>query len=569
MMKKNKKIINKTTKLLKINRFRHVFEALIAVVIVVGISAVLPSSSQYSLRNLIEQNKSNIAPAVDTITGRYSVVGESSSTSILVKYKSSVNETSKANINKKLGAVQKRKIDKLNVDVLEISTNESVDTVIGKYKGYSEVEYAEPNYLAKGFLTPNDTLFAKQWHLQKIEAPKAWDISQGGYGPIAVVDTGVAYTQSDLSGWVSQGYNFVAGNTNANDDNGHGTHVAGIISAASNNGNGVASIGFKGALLPVKVLDSSGSGTYANVASGIIYAADQGSKVINMSLGGSSSSLTLKNAVSYAQSKGSLIVAAAGNNGNSTAVYPAVYPGVIAVSASTQDDTLASFSSYGSHIYVSAPGTGIISTYNNGGYATLSGTSMATPVVSGLISLALARGNTSVATVINDLKTTSDKIGSYSYDQNGWNQYFGYGRVNAARLLGITTVTTSDSSTATSAQSKPDRPKNTSNRSPNSPNYTNNQTGPGNIQFDTVIQGEVNSIDLARSVIVLKVKSTSENLQLDENNLIDLYITQDTLIKSGNSVLKVDTLTPGRVLNNIKAEWKDNKLSAREIIVKK
>lgn len=566
-MKNNKKIKNKTKKFFTNNRLRHLFEALIAVVIVIGISAVLPSSSPYSVRNLLATNKSTTAPVVDTITGNYSVAGEASSSSILVKYKSSVNETAKANINKRVGAVPKRKIDKLNVDVLEISTNESVDTVIGKYKVYSEVEYAEPNYLAKGFLTPNDTLFSKQWHLQKIEAPKAWDVSQGGYGPIAVVDTGIASAQSDLSGWISQGYNFVAGNTNANDDNGHGTHVAGIISASSNNGNGVASIGFKGTLLPVKVLDSNGSGTYANVASGIIYAADQGSKVINMSLGGSSSSLTLKNAVSYAQSKGSIIVAAAGNNGNSTAVYPAVYPGVIAVSASTQDDTLASFSSYGSHIYVSAPGTGIISTYNNGGYATLSGTSMATPVVSGLIGLALSRGTTSVTTVIADLKTASDKVGPYPYDQNGWNQYFGYGRINAARLLGATTTIPSD--TTTTPQDKTEKPKSTSNRSPNSPNYSGSQSVPGNIQFDTVIQGEVNSIDLARSVIVLKVKTSSANLQLDENNLIDLYITQDTLIKSGNSILKVDTLTPGRIFNNIKAQWKDNKLTAQEIIVKK
>lgn len=563
--KRNKKTQQKS--FLKSTKFRHLAEVLVAVVIVLVISALLPSSSQYSLRNLAEKNKQNTAPTVDTITGKYSVAGEASSTSILVKYKSSVNETAKANINKKLGAVQKRKIDKLNVDVLDVSSSDSVDTIINKYKAYPEVEYAEPNYLAKGFLTPNDTLFSKQWHLQKIEAPRAWDVSQGGYGPIAVVDTGISYTQSDLSGWVSQGYNFVAGNTNANDDNGHGTHVAGIISAASNNGNGVASIGFKGALLPVKVLDGNGSGTYANVASGIIYAADQGSKVINMSLGGSSSSSTLKNAVSYAQSKGSLIVAAAGNNGNSTPVYPAVYPGVIAVSATTQDDNLASFSSYGSHVYVSAPGTGIISTYNNGGYATLSGTSMATPVVSGLIGLALSRGTTSITTVVADLKTASDKVGPYPYDQNGWNQYFGYGRINAARLLGA--VATVPGDTTTTPQDKTEKPKNSSNRSPNSPNYTNSQTSPGNIQFDTVIQGEVDSIDLARSVIILKVKSSSENLQLDANNLIDLYITQDTLIKSGNSILKLDTLTPGRIFNNIKAQWKDNKLTAQEIIVKK
>jgi len=573
-MKKYKKLIKKHR-----NKFKNktLLVVAISVFLILAIFIVSPASSQFSLAKLMADRKATTAPVIDSIKSTYTVVGEANSATILVKYKAGVSEQAKNNINAKNGGTQKKKIQKINVDVVAIANGETVDQTLAKYRADKEVEYAEPNYLAKGLLTPNDTMFSKQWNLQKIEAPKAWDVSQGGYGPIAVVDTGIATNQSDISGSLLSGFNFVNDTSNANDDNGHGTHVAGIISAVTNNGNGVASVGFKGSLIPVKVLDSGGSGTYGDVASGIIFAADRGAKIINMSLGGSSSSSTLKSAVTYAQSKGSLIVAAAGNNGNSSAVYPAAYAGVIAVSATTQDDSLASYSSYGGNIYVSAPGSSIISTYYNGGYATLSGTSMAAPAVSGLIGLALSRGTTTVSGVLNDLKSTSDKVGPYGYDQNGWNQYFGYGRINAARLLGIAPVAPTPSvPTEDSPQSGgSNNSRANTNRSPNSPNYGNNNSGgnstasPGNSGFTTVLQGTIDGIDLERNVISLKVKSSSQNLPLSADSLIDLYIDGNTVIKSGNIRASLSQLILGMELINIKALWKDNKLLAQEIFYKR
>lgn len=527
---------------------------LVLIALAVVVSALIPDSSKLSYDNLLGKNRG--APYLDTLSGNYSIAGEAASTSLLVKYKASVPESARANVNTQAGAKSRRHIGQLGVDIVQVTSKESIGEIIKKYKARGEVEYVEPNYLAKRFLIPDDSLYSKQWHLQKIEAPKAWDVSQGGFGPIAIVDTGIAPTQADLSGFVQTGYNFVNNSADATDDNGHGTHVAGIVSAASNNSTGVASIGFKGSLLPVKVLDSTGAGTYGDVASGIIYATDKGAKIVNLSLGGSSSSQTLHEAVKYALSRGVVVVAAAGNNSNDSSVYPAAYPGVIAVTATTQDDNLATFSSYGSHVYISAPGVGIVSTYNSGGYVTLSGTSMATPAVAGLIGLALSRGNTTAATVIGDLKATSDKVGPYAYDQNGWNKYFGYGRINAAKLLGASSSvepTTAETTSTGSNESSTDEQR-------------NNRSANAGLQFNVNIEGTVDSVDSARSVVVIKVKSSSDNLQLNSNNLIDLYVQSDTGIKSRGSTIPLTALTVGDNVN-IKALWENNQLSARDITV--
>ncbi len=530
-------------------------------------SLLFPAYSPVSLANNIEQmRRQTTAPKLDTLSGNYSVAGEANSASLLVKYKDGVPEETRKNINEKMGGRTKRRIGPLGLDIVDVNSAKSIGELMQEFRGRSEVEYAEPNYVAKKFLTPNDTLYSKQWHLPKISAPEAWDTTQGGYGPIAVIDTGIATNQSDLNGSLIAGYNYVTDTTDINDDNGHGTHVAGIIAASSDNGNGIASIGFRGSLMPVKVLDSDGSGNYGDVASGIVFATDNGAKIINLSLGGSSSSQTLTNAVNYALSRGVVVVASAGNNANNVPTYPAAIPGVIAVSASSQDDNLASFSSYGSNVYISAPGVGIISTYLNGGYATMSGTSMAAPVVSGLIGLALSKGTTTPATVVTDLKTTSDKIGPYPYDTNGWNQYFGYGRINAYKLVGIAAPAPAPAP-APEPVTEPTPTKEKTNRGkPNRSNNSETPSLPDNLQFEVELEGTVDTYDAARGVVVFKVRTTSNNLQLTSSNLIDLYLKPDTAVSGIASVADVGQLKPNTKLK-VKALWKDNKLSANEITV--
>jgi thermitase len=296
-------------------------------------------------------------------------------------------------------------IPQIGVYRLVLAPGISMDDAAVFLKALPGVRYVEPNYLYYAVATPNDPGYSRQWALPKIQANLAWDIWQP-QSPryIAIIDTGIDYNHSDLvnkfrrlSNGQIYGYNLINNTTNANDDNGHGTHCAGIAAAEINNGIGVAGIagwrpGLSGynqyvQLMPVKVLDANGSGTLTNVARGITWAADNGAHVLSMSLGGSSGAQSLSDAVNYAWTRGCLIVAAAGNGGSSSPQYPAYYTNCIAVAATDSSDTLTYFSQYGSWVDIAAPGAGIYSTYRGNSYATLDGTSMACPHVSGAAAL--------------------------------------------------------------------------------------------------------------------------------------------------------------------------------------
>ena len=351
-----------------------------------------------------------------------------------------------------------------------------VASTIRKYLERMDVEYAEPNYIAKALWTPNDPYYSYQWHLDNdefggIEAEEAWDISSGEGVVIAIIDTGVAYENyctglrrlltcheqaPDLANTrFVAGYDFVNNDSHPNDDTspGHGTHVAGTIAQSTNNATGVAGVAFNASIMPIKVLGSDGSGTYSDVSEGIRWAADNGAKVINLSLGGSASSETLRSAVEYAYNKGVTVIAAAGNDGSSTPNYPAAYDDyVISVGATQYDETLAPYSNYGSSVDVVAPG-GNTSIDQNGdgyvdgvlqqtfelssrgayswGYYFLQGTSMATPHVSGVAALVISSGNaTTPDEVRSALQETADDLGAAGRDNS-----YGYGLVNAKNAL--------------------------------------------------------------------------------------------------------------------------------------
>ena len=341
------------------------------------------------------------------------------------------------------------------VVLVGLSGGTSPAAAVALYSRMFGVEYAEPNYIATADLAaPNDPSLSSQWGLNTISAVSGWSrlfssypTSTGG-ATIAVVDTGVQADHPDLTGRVLAGANCLSGTCtsgNSADDNRHGTHVAGIAAASTNNGVGVAGVALTSPILPVKVLDSTGSGSYAAITAGVNWAVSHGAQVINMSLSGTSPSTTLCNAVANAVSSGVVVVTAAGNNSSSSAVYPASCTGSIGVAATTSSDGAASFSNFGKpNVFVSAPGDSIYSTLNGSSYGTLSGTSMAAPYVAGLA--ALLRTQTpgvSVASVKNILATTSDKIGnssSYSSDSlcQGctFSSAYGYGRINVDRALG-------------------------------------------------------------------------------------------------------------------------------------
>lgn len=310
------------------------------------------------------------------------------------------------------------------------------------------VLYAEPDYIAQALdRTPNDPEFERQWNLRTLRLPAAWDLATGSPAIIvAVVDTGVDLGHPDLAGNIaSGGWDFVNGDDNPQDDHGHGTHVAGIVAAVTNNALGVAGVAWQARILPVKVLDRDGDGTSSDVASGIRWAADAGASIISLSLGGPASR-TLADAVAYAQQRGALVVAAGGNEyqeGNPT-TYPAAYPGVIGVAATDRFDQRAFFSNTGPYIDLAAPGVDIFSTYwgaSSSTYRALSGTSMAAPHVAGLAGLVQSALPELTAVEVTEVLTmTAEKVGSTSY-VNGRNDEYGYGRIDARAALELVTST--------------------------------------------------------------------------------------------------------------------------------
>lgn len=296
-----------------------------------------------------------------------------------------------------------------NLQRIRIPANANLATMIAKLQSNPNVEFAEPNFIAHASLTPNDTYYLQyQPELKKIQVDLAWDISNGSGIKVAVLDTGAQANHPDLAGKVVLQYDCVTEDAIAEDVNGHGTHTAGTIGANTNNGTGVAGVGYGCQLMIGKVLGNNGSGTYADIIQGLRWAADNKAKIISMSLGGSSGSQALNDAVNYAWNKSCLLFAAAGNSNSSAPNYPAWYSKCIAVGAVDNNDVKASFSNYGSWVDLVAPGVNIASTYPTNQYALLSGTSMATPIAAGSAALVWKAAGTSVWNGVIRTKLTTN-----------------------------------------------------------------------------------------------------------------------------------------------------------------
>ena len=240
-----------------------------------------------------------------------------------------------------------------------------------------------------GLLRPNDPFYSKQWALDQMHITTLWNITTGCREVlIAILDTGIDHDHEDLKGKVVAEVNFTD-SPSINDINGHGTHIAGIIAATANNGLGVAGLVPTSKLMNVKVADDYGFCQTATVARGIIWAVDNGANVINISIEIRNPLVDLEQAVNYAWEHGALIIAAAGNHGNESAIYPAYYENSIAVAATQPNNTLAPLSNYGNWVDMAAPGFNIYSTLPGNKYGYETGTSFATAYVSGLAAIFL------------------------------------------------------------------------------------------------------------------------------------------------------------------------------------
>jgi serine protease len=388
---------------------------------------------------------------------------------IVVKFKDTVRAAQIEQINNKHRAEVLYTSPFAHFKRVKVPKGKTPHQLVDDYKNEPDIEYAELNYLAYAMFIPNDPLFQNQWNFYNnvnggIRANLAWEITTGEPNVIiAVVDTGVAYENYKSRGKTYEqapelsqahfvaGYDFVNNDAHPNDDEGHGTHVTGTLAQNTNNGVGPAGLAFGCSIMPVKVLNKQGSGTYTDIADGIYFAVDNSAKVINMSLGGSADSTTLRNACAYAYNHGVTVVCAAGNeyqSGNAPS-YPAAYDAYcIAVGAVRFDKTRAYYSNTGSYLDIAAPGGDVtvnqngdsypdgivqqtfVSNYTDWQYEWYEGTSMATPHVSAVAAMLISQGTSSPDAVRQAIQTTATDMGA-----PGWDPEYGWGVLDAYAAL--------------------------------------------------------------------------------------------------------------------------------------
>lgn len=350
----------------------------------------------------------------------------------IVVFKSGVlNEPAREELLQKFGAVKIKDLTLIDGKAVLLPTK--AEAALARENGILRID-DDVLVEALGKTQPAEVL---PWGVNRIDADLVWGTTTGDPIRVAIVDTGIDLKHPDLIDNIKGGVSTVWYTTSYNDDNGHGSHVAGIT-AALDNTIGVIGIGPQIDLYAVKVLDRRGSGYLSDVIEGLDWAIQNGMQIVNMSLGTSADVLSFQEAVQRVNAAGIVQVAAAGNTGGAV-IYPAAYPEVIAVSATDNTDTIASWSSRGPEVDLAAPGVSIYSTYKGQTYKTLSGTSMAAPHVTGVAALVLTQtakcdldlsGSCSPAEVQQRLESTAEDLGTV-----GWDPLYGAGLVDAEQAV--------------------------------------------------------------------------------------------------------------------------------------
>jgi len=339
--------------------------------------------------------------------------------------------------------------------VLNTSKSATVLQTVQRLRTEASILIAEPNYLRYAHFVPNDPYYKYQWHLTRLNCSYAWDYATGGGALVALLDSGVAFETNatftkapDLAGTLfAPGYDFVNNDIYPDDDYGHGTHMAGCIAQTTNNLVGTAGVAFNATIMPVKIMDNIGGVVISTEVDGIYFAANSGAKVISMSLGGPGTSVTEAAAITYAYNKGVTVICSAGNSGSSTPEYPASYAEPISVSSVRYDYSLPSYSNYGQYVDVCAPGGDLSVDQNQDGfgdgilqqthsetdyttfyYYFMEGTSPACALVAGVAALVISKSTIPLTppNVVSIIQGSATDLGTA-----GWDQYYGYGLVNA------------------------------------------------------------------------------------------------------------------------------------------
>ena len=351
------------------------------------------------------------------------------STELLIGFKQSTTITQRRDILKAFSLSEKDYQEQGAINLVRVPRGQDLEKIANQLIQYKEVNYVEPNLQLKGSSIPSDSYYSKQWGAKRINLPEAWDTTTGESSiVVAVVDSGVDTNHSEFKGKIIKPYDISTGKKSIIGTS-HGTHVAGIIGAAMDK-KGVVGTASNISLMPINIFKGSEASVF-NFIQGIQYAVDNGADIINLSLYTSYYSATMDTAIQYAHSKGVLVVSAVGNDGKTLTAYPAALENVIAVSATNQDDSFAKYSNRGEYVDISAPGTDIISTDTGGMYSTMTGTSMATPFISGVSALILSKNPYLSADEVESILIKSSK----DLGIKGKDNYFGYGRVDAAAAL--------------------------------------------------------------------------------------------------------------------------------------
>jgi serine protease len=387
---------------------------------------------------------------------------------VIVKFATATEQSRAERVLRDAGARLARRSAFDEHYLVTLDPRQSVPEAVASLRAMREVDYAEPNYMVRAAFSPNDRFYSFQWNFTQIGAPRMWDIQKGKADVVvAVVDSGIAYEDfgpyRKAPDWGNTafvpGFDYVNNDAHANDDEGHGTHVASTIAEGTDNGLGVAGLAFGCTLMPVKVLDNEGFGSFFDVAEGIDFATNFSDgtrrvKVINLSLGGPSASETARRAIQRALAAGIVVVAASGNDGTAGVNFPAAFPDVIGVGATDFRKQRAVYSNYGPELSVVAPGGDVDRDDNNDGdpdgilqqtlvvesvaagrfddfaYYYFDGTSSATPHVSAMAALLVSQGITDPKAVRKAIESTAEDLGSAGKDDE-----HGYGLIRPAEAL--------------------------------------------------------------------------------------------------------------------------------------
>ncbi len=382
-------------------QYLHVFSNRLLFTLLAGAGLSLAANSAFA-----------IEPGADWVKGR-----------ILVQPRAGLDAAEFDKVLKPHGGHALKKIKGVNVQIVELPGNASEKAVLNSLRKHKDIKFAELDYILHADKTSNDYYAPNEWHLSKMQVSSAWDISLGNGITVAILDTGVDATHPDLAGQLVPGWNMFDNNADTSDVYGHGTMVAGVVGAASDNTIGVSSLAWQAKIMPVRISGTDGMASISTIADGLVWAADHGARVANISYAVSGYA-TVQNAAQYMKNKGGVTVVSAGNSGALDS-SPADDT-MISVSATDSNDVKTSWSTYGPFVDVSAPGAGIWTTTRGGGYSAVSGTSFSSPATAGTVTLMFAANpQLNPADVENLLKTTAVDLGTA-----GWDQNYGFGRVN-------------------------------------------------------------------------------------------------------------------------------------------